>query len=1242
MRKFLKIFGITFASILLLLYLIFLFVLPNVVDLNQYKPMVQQIVKEQAKLDIDFSDIKIDTTAWLEAGIKLNELNIKFLDGSEFVSIETIKTRISLPALLGLTVRVSTADVYSPKVNLDIVNGEQYKIVRLVETIVNANARKNDFSKVSSSPVQNKTFNPALIKVIVPDFSVYDYQLIINDYKNRQNMTAQGNKVTLGYFNGKKAKVEADAKLLVDGKNKINADFSIDTFIPKPVQALDEEDDPTQRLDIPFVNPIDIYKTYDFKSDIFAKVKVRERDGDINLFGVANIENMTMNLSGYQLPKSYMKYKFVGNKIFLDTDLYVTPEQHFQALGKVKYGKKPFVDIDLKTTKIYFNDLILLAKATLDTFNIQNNLDNIIGKGYFEADTRVKTNFKRQKSEGYIAIKDGGVAHRLAGLLIKDAVLDISLDNNMLDIKQAYANINGAQLKAHGRIDKNSVADIQIETKALSLKEIYNAFAPKSLKQQFILDSAIASMNVKIQGKLEKARAFINVALKKLVLRETKNTFAISNEEFDVRIDTQFPALDGVLVNKNFRFDIPSTSSSVYFPFVVVNMDEKDIAIIRSGFRINNNSVINFNGNILNYLQNPYIDFNVDGRLAASDLKTLIGKQVAFYVDGKGVIPLRTSINGTLKKLEIVSQIMSDAENYFSPVIFDLLKDKQSIFQFRADYKGNRIKIKDTGIYTRNNPLQFSGIMEENMLNTTPIAVLTSTITKLDSEPYINLLKISIPKVLKGSIYALENSEFKLDRTMLFAFGEAFAPRLRGVLRIFDVNIPTLFTTLGETKLDLQTRHMRFNANDVLVNDSDFKIDGNVNLNALPLLDVTHLNVTSEKVDVNKLLEVAEAVAKLTPPQGTVSSVKTSAPLDIPLILETGRINFKYIDAAPVVATDTTGHIWVRDNVFHLDELRTHSLEGQITGQVMMNLLNSILTVQVHGEKFNVEEALLVLANMKDSLSGTASFDTDITLNAAAPTQAEQMRSIKGNVNFEIKKGQLGPFGRIENLILSENIRNSKFFETAIGSVVHSLTTIETSHFDLMNGHISFNEGVVDINPITTLGNVLCTHIAGNMNLLTNDADMTLRARMGSQFSNMLGPLAAVNPVNLIKVTPGLNVMAAKAFQFFCESITQEEMDLLPDFSKDFSVLSTTKFQVILSGNLSKPLSMFKSFKWLALDSEIEAAQNFVSTLPDPSLVENPETATYEQILAAQEAKAKEDAKLVNRVKRFLGGNDNQ
>ena len=70
------------------------------------------------------------------------------------------------------------------------------------------------------------------------------------------------------------------------------------------------------------------------------------------------------------------------------------------------------------------------------------------------------------------------------------------------------------------------------------------------------------------------------------------------------------------------------------------------------------------------------------------------------------------------------------------------------------------------------------------------------------------------------------------------------------------------------------------------------------------------------------------------------------------------------------------------------------------------------------------------------------------------------MESLKGKVNFVVRNGQFGPFGKLENLILAENIRESQFFQTAIGGMLSGLLTIDTTHFAELVGALSFEDGI--------------------------------------------------------------------------------------------------------------------------------------------------------------------------------------
>ena len=94
MKKFLKITGITLGSLLEVLYLSFLFILPNAVDLNKFKPELQKIAKEQANLNLDFDNAKISVTPLLSAGLKADNFKITLPDDSELLKADSFTGRI--------------------------------------------------------------------------------------------------------------------------------------------------------------------------------------------------------------------------------------------------------------------------------------------------------------------------------------------------------------------------------------------------------------------------------------------------------------------------------------------------------------------------------------------------------------------------------------------------------------------------------------------------------------------------------------------------------------------------------------------------------------------------------------------------------------------------------------------------------------------------------------------------------------------------------------------------------------------------------------------------------------------------------------------------------------------------------------------------------------------------------------------------------------------------------------------
>ena len=278
MKKFWIIFGSIIGGLLLIAYLGFLFVLPNAVDLNKYKPLAQKLVKEQIPLNIDFKNAKIITTPLLSIGLKADDISVKFEDNTNLFSADNINFKIALPSIFALTVKVPKAEINNPNLNFDIVDGKQFKILTLVEQIL----LKQEETITQDVNTQEPAFDPSIIRIKVPNVIINNYNVLITDQKTGHDLNLKGEQLKLGYFNGKIIKIKTDAQLFSDKNKKITANVDINTFLP-PATKLDEEDDEPERIELPFINPVLEYQKYDLKTNVSTKLKIRERNGLIKL-----------------------------------------------------------------------------------------------------------------------------------------------------------------------------------------------------------------------------------------------------------------------------------------------------------------------------------------------------------------------------------------------------------------------------------------------------------------------------------------------------------------------------------------------------------------------------------------------------------------------------------------------------------------------------------------------------------------------------------------------------------------------------------------------------------------------------------------------------------------------------------------------------------------------------------------------------------------------------------------------
>ena len=142
---------------------------------------------------------------------------------------------------------------------------------------------------------------------------------------------------------------------------------------------------------------------------------------------------------------------------------------------------------------------------------------------------------------------------------------------------------------------------------------------------------------------------------------------------------------------------------------------------------------------------------------------------------------------------------------------------------------------------------------------------------------------------------------------------------------------------------------------------------------------------------------------------------------------------------------------------------------------------------------------------------------------------------------------------------------------------------------------------------------------------------------MSSIISKVLGPLNAINPVNLMNSAASMNVVTAKAFSLFCEVVPENELATLPAFENSYVDSGAAKFQLKVRGDAAKPLTLVKSFKWLSSKTEYDEAVEFVNSLPEE--IEGSTATNIEEAIAEAKALEEEKKTLKYKIKHLFDRN---
>lgn len=301
-----------------------------------------------------------------------------------------------------------------------------------------------------------------------------------------------------------------------------------------------------------------------------------------------------------------------------------------------------------------------------------------------------------------------------------------------------------------------------------------------------------------------------------------------------------------------------------------------------------------------------------------------------------------------------------------------------------------------------------------------------------------------------------------------------------------------------------------------------------------------------------------------------------------------------------IIASDISSKISLLNYTdFYLSDLSAKAFDGKINGKISYNIPNYMIGVDLTGAGLNSTDAVYGAVGIKNALTGTLGFNAKLSMQGV--TDREIMNSMKGNVNFDVKNGRFVGIGRLENLVMAQNISSNSILKAAISSLSTLSTIQETDRFKEINGEMSLANGNATISSIKVAGPLMSYFVKGTYYILPNSATLTILGRLDSKVVSCLGVLGDLSADKLLSYIPKFGAMTSKILKQLTADPANENTALIPALSSGST--SYKDFKVIFNGPVESTSSV-RNFKWLStcdttqmnLKKDLESAKDAVKT----------------------------------------------
>lgn len=607
----------------------------------------------------------------------------------------------------------------------------------------------------------------------------------------------------------------------------------------------------------------------------------------------------------------------------------------------------------------------------------------------------------------------------------------------------------------------------------------------------------------------------------------------------------------------------------------IISLPESNMKLKFSGKKMDINTNLytaqNEVSTLIGTVKDKKIDLNFKSKAQISNLIKILNA-IALTFDIKDLQTL--SANGNIDAdFNIKSNLKTvNSNGYFkipsANIYYGLYKIGIDNINADVALNNNNINIKNIGFSILNQPLKIFGTISEKAvadvhvnaenlsLRDLAIACGQGALLKdIDLSGGVTLKSNILGKLDKLNITADVLSNVKVDKINFNVAG-----KIKNDLSLDFVTTGDIKSTLtGNINAQKQTLNLNFKANDSeiivpMFDKSKMRFNGNVLITGNMMAPV---------------LSGVINVPSLNIPEIPVTMTNLVANLN-------GKASVQKFTSGGIVGENITSDYAIKGENFYLNNLQGSAFDGKFSGNIIYNLNNAKTLIDFKGEGMNAEKAVYGATGVKNALSGTLGFNTNLSLLVL--DYNDMMKSLKGNLDFKITNGAFGSIGRLENFFGAGNISTNVILKSTVSTLSNLAGIKNTAKFDYISGNMTFSNGWADLKSIKSTGATLAYFVNGKYNLINGTTNVVVLGRLDSAVVKLLGPVGDLSADKLLSAIPKFGPMTAKFVEIMTTDPRGENIAAIPALTGGSG--SHKDFKVVFNGGLESTSSI-KSFKWL-------------------------------------------------------------